>query len=126
MSNEFSTMTTAQLREYAETVQAEYDADEINGVMGRQIVRDAWARVEQAEQAEEAALAVVLAGFPVRIRSEAQIADIHHVYRVATMMAETMQPTPEFGAEVIAQWTAMGTDDCLAMAAAYRAWLAGR
>jgi hypothetical protein len=123
MSNDFSTMTTAQLREYAETVQAEYDADEINGVMGRQIVRDAWARVEQAEEAQ---LTAVLEGFPVRIRSEAQISDIHHVYKVATLMAQTMQPTPEFGAEVIAQWTAMGTDDCLAMAAAYRAWLAGR
>jgi hypothetical protein len=123
MSNDFSTMTTAQLREYAETVQAEYDADELTGVMGRQIVRDAWARVEQAEEAEFTA---VLEGFPVRIRSEAQISDIRHVYNVATLMAQTMQPTPEFGAEVIAQWTAMGTDDCLAMAAAYRAWLAGR
>lgn len=123
MSNDFSTMTTAQLREYAETVQAEYDADELTGVMGRQIVRDAWARVEQAEEAE---LTAVLEGFPVRIRSEAQISDIRHVYNVATLMAQTMQPTPEFGAEVIAQWTAMGTDDCLAMAAAYRAWLAGR
>jgi len=97
MSNEFSTMTTAQLREYMDTIQA-----------------------------EEAALAVVLEVFPVRIRSEAQIANIHHTYKVATLMAETMKPTPEFGAEVIAQWTAMGTDDCLAMAAAYRAWLAGR
>lgn len=123
MSNDFSTMTTAQLRKYAETVQAEYDADELTGVMGRQIVRDAWARVEQAEEAE---LTAVLEGFPVRIRSEAQISDIRHVYNVATLMAQTMQPTPEFGAEVIAQWTAMGTDDCLAMAAAYRAWLAGR
>jgi hypothetical protein len=48
-SQDFATMTVEELREYAETVQAEYDADEINGVMGRQVVRDAWARVEQAE-----------------------------------------------------------------------------
>jgi hypothetical protein len=49
ISKDFATMTVEELREYAETVQAEYDADEIGGVMGRQIVRDAWARVEQAE-----------------------------------------------------------------------------
>ena len=125
MSNEFSTMTTAQLREYAETVQAEYAPGDVWG-FGHQKVVDAWNLVTVAEQAEEAALAVVLEGFPVRIRSEAQIANIHHTYKVATLMAETMQPTPEFGAEVIAQWTAMGTDDCLAMAAAYRDWLAKR
>jgi hypothetical protein len=48
-SQDFATMSIEELREYAETVQAEFDADEISGVMGRQIVRDAWARVEQAE-----------------------------------------------------------------------------
>ena len=51
-TQDFATMTTAELREYAETVQAEYDADELTGPMGRQIVRDAWARVEAAEAAE--------------------------------------------------------------------------
>lgn len=50
-TQDFATMTTAELREYAETVQAEYDADELTGAMGRQIVRDAWARVEAAEAA---------------------------------------------------------------------------
>lgn len=52
---EFSTMSADELREYAELVQAEYDADEISGTMGRQVVRDAWARVGKAEQAETAA-----------------------------------------------------------------------
>jgi len=51
-TQDFATMTTAELREYAETVQAEYDADELTGPMGRQIVRDAWARVEAAEAAK--------------------------------------------------------------------------
>lgn len=52
MEKQFEQMTVAELREYAETVQAEFDADEISGPSGRQIVRDAWERVEQAEQAE--------------------------------------------------------------------------
>lgn len=55
MSKQFEQMTVAELREYAETVQAEFDADEISGANGRQIVRDAWARVEEAIQAEELA-----------------------------------------------------------------------
>lgn len=50
MNKQFEQMTVAELREYAETVQAEYDADEISGANGRQIVRDAWARVEEAER----------------------------------------------------------------------------
>ena len=49
VSKDFATMTVEELREYAETVQAEYDADELSSAMDRQIVRDAWARVEQAE-----------------------------------------------------------------------------
>jgi hypothetical protein len=49
VSQDFATMTVEALREYAETVQAEYDADELSGAMGRQIVRDAWARLEEAE-----------------------------------------------------------------------------
>ena len=53
MNKDFSQMTAAELREYAETVQAEYDADEISGPSGRQIVRDAWERVEEAERATQ-------------------------------------------------------------------------
>ena len=49
VSQDFATMTVEALREYAETVQAEYNADELSGAMGRQIVRDAWARLEEAE-----------------------------------------------------------------------------
>lgn len=53
MSKQFSEMTTQELREYAEMVQAEYDAGELEGPSGRQIVRDAWARVEEAEAVVE-------------------------------------------------------------------------
>lgn len=56
MSKDFSQMTAAELREYAETVQAEYDADELSGPSGRQIVRDAWQRVAEAERAEAEAV----------------------------------------------------------------------
>lgn len=52
MNKQFSEMTVAELRAYAEMVQAEYEADEISGVSGRQIVRDAWARVREAERIE--------------------------------------------------------------------------
>ena len=54
MSKQFSEMTATELREYAEMVQAEYDAGELEGPSGRQIVRDAWARVEEAEAVVEA------------------------------------------------------------------------
>jgi hypothetical protein len=54
MSKQFSEMTTQELREYAEMVQAEYDAGELEGPSGRQIVRDAWTRVEEAEEVVEA------------------------------------------------------------------------
>jgi hypothetical protein len=54
MSKQFSEMTVTELRAYAEMVQAEYDAGEIEGPSGRQIVRDAWARVEEAEAVVEA------------------------------------------------------------------------
>lgn len=53
MSKDFSEMTVEELRAYAEMVQAEYEADEISGPSGRQIVRDAWARVEEAERIEQ-------------------------------------------------------------------------
>lgn len=56
MSKDFSQMTAAELRTYAETVQAEYDADELSGPSGRQIVRDAWQRVAEAERAESMAV----------------------------------------------------------------------
>lgn len=55
MSKQFSEMTVAELRAYAEMVQAEYEADEISGPSGRQIVRDAWERVREAELAERLA-----------------------------------------------------------------------
>lgn len=45
----FEAMSADELREYAETVQAEYDADELSGPSGRQIVRDAWQRVAKAQ-----------------------------------------------------------------------------
>jgi FMN phosphatase YigB (HAD superfamily) len=54
MSKQFSEMTLVELREYAEMVQAEYDAGELEGPSGRQIVRDAWARVEEAEAVVDA------------------------------------------------------------------------
>ena len=56
MSKDFSQMSAEELREYAETVQAEYDADELSGPSGRQIVRDAWQRVAEAERAEAEAV----------------------------------------------------------------------
>ena len=56
MSKDFSQMTATELRTYAETVQAEYDADELSGPSGRQIVRDAWQRVAEAERAEAEAV----------------------------------------------------------------------
>ena len=55
----FETMTIAELREYAETVQAEYDADELSGAMGRAVVRGAWERLASAE-AEANAVAPIL------------------------------------------------------------------
>lgn len=44
----FETMSADELREYAETVQAEYDADIITGAMGRTVVRHAWQRVAES------------------------------------------------------------------------------
>ena len=55
MSKQFSEMTVEELRAYAEMVQAEYEADEISGPSGRQIVRDAWERVREAERIEQQA-----------------------------------------------------------------------
>lgn len=53
-NKDFATMSIEELREYAEVVQAEYDADEISGAMGRAVVRGAWARLEEAEAKAEA------------------------------------------------------------------------
>lgn len=45
----FEAMSADELREYAETVQAEYDADIITGAMGRAVVRHAWERAAKAQ-----------------------------------------------------------------------------
>ena len=47
VSTGFETMSAEELREYAETVQSEYDADIITGAMGRTVVRHAWERVAE-------------------------------------------------------------------------------
>jgi hypothetical protein len=62
--------------------------------------------------------------FPVRIRTENQIAQIHHCYTIGLMMANTMHPTAEQANQAILQWIAKGDDQCLAMALAYREYVA--
>jgi hypothetical protein len=64
--------------------------------------------------------------FPIRIRSENQIAQIHHCYTIGLMMANTMHPTAEQANSAITQWIAKGDDECLAMALAYREYVTGR
>jgi hypothetical protein len=64
--------------------------------------------------------------FPIRIRSENQIAKIHHCYTIGLMMANTMHPTAEQANSAITQWIAKGDDECLAMALAYREYVMGR
>jgi hypothetical protein len=64
--------------------------------------------------------------FPIRIRTEAQIAQIYLYYSIAMQIIEALNPTAESMNESIAKWEAMGTDDALAMASAYRDVLATR
>ena len=72
-------MTVAELRAYAEQVQAEYDADEISGPSGRQIVRDAWERVEEAER-----MAQMLPQSTINVAVSSIAASIEHTNDVAT------------------------------------------
>lgn len=65
----FEQMSVEELREYAETVQAEYDADELSGPSGRQIVRDAWDRLTIAEAKMDDT-------YPVKIYTAAEVATI--------------------------------------------------
>jgi len=63
---------------------------------------------------------------PIRIRTEAEIAQIHFFYSIAKQIIEALNYTTESMQESIAMWEAMGTDDTLAMASAYRDVLATR
>jgi len=60
--------------------------------------------------------------FPVRIRSKAQVADIHHAYRVGITMAEAVKPDATVLANAIATWEEKGDDQCLAFAQAWRTY----
>ena len=64
--------------------------------------------------------------FPIRIRTEAQIAQIHLCYSIAMQIIEAVNPTAESMRESIVKWEAMNTDDTIAMAFAYRDVLATR
>jgi hypothetical protein len=80
-------------------------------------------RNETVAPAEPAPLPTVsLDVFPVRIRSEAQVADIHHAYRVGITMAEAVKPDATVLANAIATWEAKGDDQCLAFAQAWRTY----
>jgi len=63
---------------------------------------------------------------PIRIRTEVQIAQIYLCYSIAMQIIEALNPTAESMNQSIANWEAMGTDDTLAMASAYRDVLATR
>lgn len=78
-------------------------------------------RAEPAESTESTPT-VSLDAFPVRIRSEAQVADIHHAYRVGLTMADAVKPDATVLANAIATWEANGTDQCLAFAQAWRTY----
>ncbi len=123
MSKQFSEMTVTELREYAEMVQAEYDAGELEGPSGRQIVRDAWARVTEAEgyavKTAEAVVEVPAAQtLQVKIRSNAEIAQLKQYYSIATTIAETM--TVEERIATAQRYEAIDTDWARAMAQGYR------
>ena len=58
--------------------------------------------------------------FPMRIRTESQIAQIDVWYNVAKQMLEVLKPSQQLIIDCIAAWEAMGTDDAIAMAIAYQ------
>lgn len=133
MSKDFSQMTAAELREYAETVQAEYDADELSGPSGRQIVRDAWERVAEAERAEAEAVytapdAAPELGFSVKIRTNDELAQIAVAERIATNIAKAL--TDDELAELIQHHDKMAkeidNDLAIALALTYQKILASR
>ena len=76
----------------------------------------------RAEPASTPIPTVSLDVFPVRIRSEAQIDDIHHAFHVGLTMAEAVKPDATVLANAIATWEANGTDQCLAFAQAWRTY----
>lgn len=79
-----------------------------------------------ADRAEDEPVApaptVSLEAFPVRIRSQAQIDDIHHAFHVGLTMAEAVKPDATVLANAIATWEANGTDQCIAFAQAWRTY----
>ena len=83
---------------------------------------EAWL-ADRAEPAEPTPTPTVsLDVFPVRIRSEAQVADIHHAFHVGLTMAEAVKPDATVLANAITTWEAKGDDQCLAFAQAWRTY----
>lgn len=79
-------------------------------------------RTEPAEPTPTPTPTVSLDAFPVRIRSQAQVDDIHHAFHVGLTMAEAVKPNATVLANAIATWEANGTDQCIAFAQAWRTY----
>lgn len=64
--------------------------------------------------------------FPLRIRSDAEVARIQQCYQIGQDMVQVLNPDEPLMRKCITHWEAMGTDNDIALALAFRNALEAR